>query len=205
MNIINQTNTSIITGFLGAGKTSFINQMITHFDSQHWALLNNEMGKTHIDATHIHHHKQIWQIHTGCICCSSQLPLQVGITNLLKQKPSHLIIEPSGLAHPQQLLQFFCQPHWQSFIQLKAVICLLNATQWANDKYQNHQQFQNHIQYANVVIVNRYDKTIQHNIQSWISNINCNATILWQPFAHLDGALIQSLSSLLDISISQPK
>ncbi len=205
MKVVTTTNTTLITGFLGAGKTTFINELIAHFDSQHWALLINEMGKIGIDGALIRAQGDIVikQINGGCICCSSQLPLQVSVVQLLNHKPTRLVIEPTGLAHPKQLLQMFNEPHWHSSIRLKSVIGLLNARQWADDKYKHHEQFLAHIRYSDVVIVNRYEAAQKNAIYEWIVAVNPTATVLWQASDFLDDALIAALSAQLDAPTHQ--
>ncbi len=200
MKVITSTDTTLITGFLGAGKTTFINQLIAHFDSRQWALLINEMGQIGIDGALIDSKDGMMmkQINGGCICCSSQLPLQVSLVQLFKHKPARLIIEPTGLAHPKQLLQILNEPHWRSSIHLKSVIGLLNARQWTQDKYKNHEQFLAHVKYSDVIIVNRYEPAQKRAICQWILDVNPDATVLWQPLCKPDESLIGKLSVLID-------
>lgn len=129
---ISATPTTIITGFLGAGKTTLINQLIHHKAcDERWALLINEFGKIGIDGGLIDNDDgiAIKEVSGGCICCSSQLPLQIALVRLLgTHKPNRLIIEPTGLAHPDELLSQLTQPHWQTSLNIRAVICVLSGT-----------------------------------------------------------------------------
>lgn len=180
---ISATPTTIITGFLGAGKTTLINQLIHHKAcNERWALLINEFGKIGIDGGLIDNDDgiAIKEVSGGCICCSSQLPLQVALVRLLgTHKPNRLIIEPTGLAHPDELLGQLTQPHWQTSLSLRAVICVLSGTQWAQDKYRQHDGYIAHVRYADVVVCNRTDDIDTDALTAWIGEINPQAMVVF--------------------------
>ena len=78
MRPIHQIPTTLVTGFLGAGKTTLINALITHKSHQRWALLLNEFGQIGIDSALVTDDDiAIKEVNGGCICCTGQLPLQV--------------------------------------------------------------------------------------------------------------------------------
>ncbi|MFC0820036.1 CobW family GTP-binding protein [Moraxella marmotae] len=181
LNPITQTPTTIITGFLGAGKTTLINQLLTHKDAQPWALLINEFGKIGVDGDLITKDSTlaIKEVSGGCICCTSQLPLQIALVRLLAEhRPHRLIIEPTGLAHPDELLEQLSQPHWQTSLKLTAVICVLSAAQWQQDKYRNHDGYIAHVRHADAVVVNRLDCLERPDeLMAWLNDISPTAQI----------------------------
>ena len=124
MRPIHQIPTTLVTGFLGAGKTTLINALITHKSHQRWALLLNEFGQIGIDSALVTDDDiAIKEVNGGCICCTGQLPLQVALVRLINEHhPDRLIIEPTGLAHPNELLDQLSEPHWQTTLTLNAVI-----------------------------------------------------------------------------------
>lgn len=184
MKPLTQTPTTLITGFLGAGKTTLINTLLTHKPpTQKWALLINEFGKIGIDTGLIAHQDDvaIKEVSGGCICCSSQLPMQVAMVRLLAQKPNRIVIEPTGLSHAKELLEQFLAAHWQSSIKLGKVICVVNALQWQQPKYRQHIAYQAHVKHADVIVVNHYQKlthTQELELMAWIASINPIATTL---------------------------
>ncbi|MBO6225763.1 MAG: GTP-binding protein, partial [Psychrobacter sp.] len=106
---------TLVTGFLGAGKTTVINQLLASKPvDERWALLINEFGRIGIDGSLLASSQDeaidknsiaIREVSGGCICCTSQLPLQIAISRLLSDHhPQRLIIEPTGLAHPRELI-----------------------------------------------------------------------------------------------------
>ncbi|WP_201586565.1 CobW family GTP-binding protein [Psychrobacter sp. HII-4] len=179
--------------FLGAGKTTLINHLLTTKPTeQRWALLINEFGRIGIDGTLLKG-ADWWQaaqetiavreVSGGCICCTSQLPLQIAISRLLSEhKPQRLLIEPTGLAHPRELFQQLSEPHWQTALQMQAVLTVLNAKQWQQAKYREHEGFAVHVQEADALIINRYDHLSADEIQAlqaWIATLNPHAIIIW--------------------------
>ncbi len=186
---------TLVTGFLGSGKTTVINQLLsTKPANKRWALLINEFGRIGIDgalltsATEDKIKKEpstiaIREVSGGCICCTSQLPLQIALTRLLSDhRPQRLIIEPTGLAHPHELLRQLSAPHWQTALRMQAVITVLNAKQWQQKKYRTHDGFQAHISAADVVVINRYEQlsnACKQDLQQWIAALNGHASIIW--------------------------
>ena len=113
---------TLVTGFLGAGKTTVINELLaTKPSDERWALLINEFGHIGIDGSLLASSQDnnfeqqkiaIREVSGGCICCTSQLPLQIAISRLLSEhNPQRLLIEPTGLAHPRELINQLGAPH----------------------------------------------------------------------------------------------
>lgn len=96
--------THIITGFLGAGKTTLLNQLLSQRPAHEtWAVLINEFGKIGVDQALIAQHDgiAIREVVGGCLCCTSQLPMQVALARLLQQtQPDRLFIEPTDWRMP---------------------------------------------------------------------------------------------------------
>lgn len=182
---------TLVTGFLGSGKTTLINQLLTGKPKgSRWALLINEFGRIGIDGALLTKENSdqqdivISEVSGGCICCTSQLPLQISLSRLLSEyRPHRLIIEPTGLAHPRELLRQLSEPHWQTALNMRAVIAVLNAIQWQNKKYRHHDGFQAHICAADVVVINRYNQlsvNCQHELQTWIAKLKPNVQLIWE-------------------------
>ncbi|WP_064611112.1 CobW family GTP-binding protein [Moraxella catarrhalis] len=180
---IRQIPTTLVTGFLGAGKTTLINALIAHKSHQKWALLINEFGKIGIDGALVAGDDiAIKEVNGGCICCTGQLPLQVALVRLINEHhPDRLIIEPTGLAHPDELLDQLSEPHWQTTLRLNAVICVLSAPQWQQEKYRTHDGYIAHVRHADIVFINRHDALSDHEqqaLRAWITSINERAVII---------------------------
>ena len=218
-NIIQNIPCTLVTGFLGSGKTTVINQLLSSKPSdERWALLINEFGRIGIDGALLASAQDnnldsgniaIREVSGGCICCTSQLPLQIAISRLLSDhRPQRLIIEPTGLAHPRELIKQLSAPHWRTALNMQAVITVLSGVQWQQQKYRSHDGFQAHVRDADVLIVNRYTQlnvNEQQALQEWITLLNPHVTTIWtesEPHSVDDGsnnitALNTSLSTLI--------
>ncbi|WP_420229926.1 CobW family GTP-binding protein [Psychrobacter sp. ER1] len=184
---------TLVTGFLGAGKTTVINQLLaTKPDDERWALLINEFGRIGIDGALLASSQDtnleqkniaIREVSGGCICCTSQLPLQIAISCLLSDHhPQRLLIEPTGLAHPRELILQLSAPHWQTALKMNAVITVLSGEQWQQIKYRDHDGFQAHVRDADVLIINRYtqlDISEKQVLVEWITTLNSQVKIIW--------------------------
>lgn len=202
---IQNTATHLITGFLGSGKTSFINACIAQFKAdKKWAILVNEAGKIGIDEKLFTNSDDlaIRQVAGGCICCTSQLPLQIALARLTSEhRPERLWIEPTGLAHPKELIEQLSQPHWQTALSLKSAISIVNARQWQDIRYRDNDGYQAHVQFCDVVVVNRFGELSddeKNQLANWLNELNPTADILWQSGQDFDNAIITTLATLLD-------
>lgn len=99
----------IVSGFLGAGKTTFINRYLSLVDDK-TALIENEFGDTSIDTALIEKDLPIKEIFAGCVCCSLRGDLTQGIKELReKYNPDRLIIEPSGIGRLSDIVSAVMQ------------------------------------------------------------------------------------------------
>ena len=115
--MLSQIPAHLIAGPLGAGKTTLIRHLLAQKPaSERWAVLINEFGQIGLDAALLEQGDDgiaMAEVAGGCLCCVNGAPFQVGLGRLLrKAKPDRLLIEPSGLGHPVQLLAQLRQPPW---------------------------------------------------------------------------------------------
>lgn len=167
MRIIQSVPTNIITGFLGVGKTTAINHLLQSKPAhERWAILVNEFGEVGVDASLLNQSKQhaddsgvfIKEVPGGCMCCTSGLPMQVALNRLLTEaKPHRLLIEPTGLGHPAEVLQTLNQPHYHSVLRLQATITLVDARNIADNRYTSNDTFNEQLEVADVIVGNKAD------------------------------------------------
>lgn len=169
MNIDNQmirgVPTNIITGFLGAGKTSAIlNLLANKPEDERWAVLVNEFGEIGVDGSlvqgqHIDK-KQVFirEVSGGCMCCAAGLPMKIALNQLLlKAKPDRLLIEPTGLGHPKEVLEVLSSEHYREVLLLQKNITLVDARNLSNTRYTDHETFNQQIAIADTVVGNKVD------------------------------------------------
>ena len=127
---------TVITGFLGAGKTTLIRNIIMQANGKRLALIVNEFGDIGMDGDMLQEcgadscsAEDIIELANGCICCTVADDFLPSIQQLLAQEPQpdHIIIETSGLALPQPLVQAFNWPDIKSQVMLDGVITLVDG------------------------------------------------------------------------------
>lgn len=127
---------TVITGFLGAGKTTLIRNLIEKVDGQRLALIVNEFGDVGVDGDVLSScnvpgcsEDDIIELANGCICCTVADDFLPSMQKLLaaEPKPDHIIIETSGLALPQPLVQAFGWPDIKSQVMLDGVVTVVDG------------------------------------------------------------------------------
>ena len=157
--------TNIITGFLGVGKTSAIlNLMANKPENERWAVLVNEFGEIGVDGSLVkgqhNEDKQVFirEVPGGCMCCAAGLPMQIALNQLLSEaKPDRLLIEPTGLGHPKEVLQVLSTEHYRQVLSLQKNITLVDARKLADVRYTEHDTFNQQIAIADTVVGNKLD------------------------------------------------
>lgn len=162
---ISAVPTNIITGFLGVGKTSAILHLLkTKPASERWAVLVNEFGEIGVDGSLFegqHTEEQgvfIREVPGGCMCCTAGLPMQVALNQLLtRAKPDRLLIEPTGLGHPVEVMQTLSAEHYQDVLDIQKTLTLVDARKLSDERYTEHDTFNQQIAIADTVVGNKTD------------------------------------------------
>lgn len=122
---INNTEFIIISGFLGAGKTTFINQLLKRFYNERAVVvLENEFGKEKIYSSENIHTEEI---SSGCICCTASIFLRQGLEKCLEYSPDCLLLEPDGKAALPELVPPIIELCKPKGIQLSHLITIIDA------------------------------------------------------------------------------
>jgi len=177
--------TNLITGFLGAGKTTCIQQLLRQKPPlERWAILVNEFGDTGIDAAILQepyeHGVFIREIAGGCICCAMGLPMQIVLNQLLAQsKPDRLIIELTGLGHARELLKLLSQPWYQKILELKASIVLIDGRASVIERYSSLAIFRTQLNTSDIVLINKSDISTEQDkafVQNFVQQHTTHST-----------------------------
>ena len=160
---IHAVPTNIITGFLGVGKTTAILHLLKAKPvNERWAILVNEFGEIGVDGSLFqgqHSEEQdvfIREVPGGCMCCAAGLPMQVALTQLLtRARPDRLLIEPTGLGHPKEVLQVLSTEHYKEVLDLHKILTLVDARKLSDERYRGH----NSRQQIGLVSTRRLSKT----------------------------------------------
>ena len=149
--------THIISGFLGAGKTTLLQALLVQKpEHETWAILMNEFGEIGVDQQLLPNAQgfEIKELLGGCLCCSSQLPMQIALSRLIQEKqPDRLFIEPTGLGHPAQLLEQLTEPHWQSQIDMRTLVTVVDGSRLHDAIWTGQDLYQDQLKAAGIVVV----------------------------------------------------
>ena len=131
--------THVIAGPLGAGKTSLIRHLLKQKPAgERWAVLINEFGQIGLDAALLTTGDDgiaLGEVAGGCLCCVNGAPFQIGLGRLLrKARPDRLLIEPSGLGHPVQLIKQLHEAPWVGVLSVQPSVMVLDAQALAHGK-----------------------------------------------------------------------
>ena len=121
---------TVISGYLGAGKTTLVNHLLTHKRGGEIGVIVNEFGEVGIDGDLIVADEEaLLEIRNGCICCTVRTDLVAGVKLLLERSSrqlDRLIVETSGLADPAPVLQtFLADIELLTRVELESVVTLV--------------------------------------------------------------------------------
>jgi cobalamin biosynthesis protein CobW len=134
---------TVVTGFLGAGKTSLIRHLLAHADGRRIALVINEFGELGIDREILMGcgdadcAEAVIELANGCICCTVADDFLPTIATLLDRPnpPEHIVIETSGLALPKPLVQAFAWPEAKARLTVDGVVAVIDAAALAAGRF----------------------------------------------------------------------
>ena len=165
----------IITGFLGAGKTTFLNHFIKERSPDRIFVIENECGETNVDGGLVMEGvEEVVELSAGCLCCS----LADGLLDILEEvskksdQYDRLVIETTGIADPSSILQVFLEdPRVEKVFELQQVICLADAVlleEWLEETDEALRQ----LAVADVVLLNKMDLVSKDELSKTMETIN---------------------------------
>ncbi|WP_249029324.1 GTP-binding protein [Tannockella kyphosi] len=184
----------IISGFLGAGKTTFIKKLIKEaFQGEKIVLIENEFGEIGVDSGFLQDAGiEIKEMNSGCICCSLVGDFEASLKEVITTyKPERIIIEPSGvgkLSDIEQAVQTICNN--ENNVKLNNKITVVNAQKASMYAKNFGEFFINQVEYADAVVLSRTTNIDEKKLNKAIELIeqyNNVATKMTTPWDKLDG------------------
>jgi len=161
------TKLYLITGFLGAGKTTFLKKLVRKFPEKKIALIINEFGKNGVDGALLDElGVALKEINNGSIFCSCRIEQFEGaVQEMLKtEKPELIFVEASGLADPSAVRSIFTQPIYEDMAYAGAV-CLVDAARF-HKVYQSARVSRMQLAVSDLVLINKTDLAEREQIEA---------------------------------------
>ena len=202
------TKIDIISGFLGAGKTTFIKQLLKEaISGEKVVLIENEFGEIGIDGGFLKDSGiEIREMNSGCICCSLVGDFGKSLSEVLtKYKPDRIIIEPSGVGKLSDVMKAVIDVSADMDVALNSAVTIVDAAKCKMYMKNFGEFFNNQIENAGTVVLSRTDITDTAKIQKDVEMIrekNPKAAIVTTPLAELGGSqlleIIEKRDTMLD-------
>ena len=190
------TKIDIISGFLGAGKTTFIKKMINEaFQGEQIVLIENEFGEVGIDGGFLKDAGiEITEMNSGCICCSLVGDFGKNLNEVItKYHPDRILIEPSGVGKLSDVMKSVIDIEKKQDVKLNALVTVVNALKASKQMKAFGEFFNNQIEYATTVILSRSQNATPEQLEFCVKQIqalNPKAAIITTDWDQIKGEQI---------------
>ena len=190
------TKIDIISGFLGAGKTTFIKKMIDEvFKGEKIVLIENEFGEVGIDGGFLKDAGiQITEMNSGCICCSLVGDFGKNLHEVIdKYHPDRILIEPSGVGKLSDVMKSVIDIEKEEDVKLNGLVTVVNALKASKQMKAFGEFFNNQIENATTVVLSRTQNMKEEKLELCVKEIqklNPKAAIITTPWDSISGEQI---------------
>ena len=190
------TKVDIISGFLGAGKTTLISKLLKEaLKDEQVVLIENEFGEIGIDGGFLKDSGvEIREMNSGCICCSLVGDFGTSLKEVVdKYHPDRIIIEPSGVGKLSDVIKAVKDLHIENEIRLNSASTVADASKVKVYMKNFGEFFNNQIEHAGTIILSRTQNVSEDKLKKAIElirTVNENAHIITTPWDDLEGAQI---------------
>ena len=190
------TKIDIISGFLGAGKTTFIKKMIEEvFKGEKIVLIENEFGEVGIDGGFLKDAGiEITEMNSGCICCSLVGDFGKNLHEVIEKfHPDRILIEPSGVGKLSDVMKSVIDVEKDEDVKLNGLITVVNALKASKQMKAFGEFFNNQIEYATTVVLSRSQKATPEQLELCVKQIqalNPKAAVITTPWDEIKGEQI---------------
>jgi len=150
---------TLLTGFLGAGKTTVLNHILASTEGLRMAVLVNDFGDLDLDEELISSRTtDTIRLNNGCICCTLREDLVSSIMAVLNSSPApeHILLEASGIADPTGIATSLLAPVFRRRMRLDGVVCVVDASQPGQDD-KSREMIRLQLLVADLVVLNKID------------------------------------------------
>ena len=190
------TKIDIISGFLGAGKTTFIKKMLEEvFSGEKVVLVENEYGEVGIDGGFLKDSGiEIKELNSGCICCSLVGDFNRSLNEVIETyHPDRILIEPSGVGKLSDVMSSVKDMEKNHDVKLNALVTVANAMKATKQMKAFGEFFNNQIENATTVVLSRTQNMKEEKLELCVKEIqklNPKAAIITTPWDSISGEQI---------------
>lgn len=190
------TKIDIISGFLGAGKTTFIKKMIEEvFQGQKIVLIENEFGEVGIDGGFLKDAGiEITEMNSGCICCSLVGDFGKNLKEVLvKFHPDRILIEPSGVGKLSDVMKSVIDLEKEQDVKLNALVTVVNAAKASKQMKAFGEFFNNQIEFATTIVLSRSQNVSPEKLELCVKQmqeLNPKAAVITTPWDGISGEAV---------------
>ena len=173
----------LITGYLGAGKTTFLNHLLSQTEGKKIAVLVNDFGSINIDASLIDTAADdVVALQNGCICCSISGGLHAAIFKVLKrdQRPDLIVIEASGVSNTGEIVRILNDTALLEYAALELVIAMLDCESLLSYDPKELNLIHSQLRYSDIVLLTKVDVANENDIaraRKLVEDINPGALV----------------------------
>ncbi len=192
---------TLVGGFLGAGKTTLVNRLISSGD-RHYGVVVNEFGDTGVDSALIEELEDggVAELGGGCLCCVGREDLSGALYGLVcrEEPPEYILIELSGLADPVPVAQQLLTTEMRGLVELDSIVALADARnleQTLSDSPEGRAQ----LAYANAVVLNKTDQVPEGTLEQaegLVERLNPLARVINTSYAAVNAQDVTGLRAM---------
>ena len=192
------TKVNVISGFLGAGKTTFIKELLEKvFKGKQIVLIENEFGEIGIDSGFLRDAGvQITEMNSGCICCSLVGDFTVALGQVVEQfHPERILIEPSGVGKLSDVEKAVTSVSEKADIQLDTGITVVDAKKAKKYRKNFGEFFEDQVKYADTIVLSRtsdIDEAVLTECVHMLRELNDKAPIVTTPWDQLEPQVLRN-------------
>ena len=187
------TKIDVVSGFLGAGKTTLIKKLLSEaFKGEQVVLIENEFGEIGIDGGFLKEAGiEIKEMNSGCICCSLVGDFGTSLNEVLsKYHPDRILIEPSGVGKLSDVVKAVESADLGDDVELNSAVAVVDASKCKLYIKNFGEFFVNQVEHAGTIVLSRTDKMSDEKLKvavDMLREYNSTATIITTPWDQLDG------------------
>lgn len=187
----------VVSGFLGAGKTTFI-QELARRTGRDFVVYENEYGQADIDAAVLSQTDElsVWESTENCICCSGKQDFAASVLTIANTlDPEYLVVEPTGVARLSSVLANVDQVSYERISLLQPLV-IVDAVAWERQRERFSDIYLDQVATAPVVVLSKVQHAGAGQVEAaraWVAEKNPGARIVDVPYDQLDDAFFSAL------------